>query len=379
MKMLPTKQQWRRWSLPSKMTCISFVIAVLTVICYFSDKYIDNKQHKELMAEIKKNHSPDDSEVSEELKIKVKTAAEQLSNPKTADDWYLKGYAAQMDKNYDKAIEHYEKSNSIESHAETYNNIGNCYFDKKDYNTAIKYYLTAIACYAKAVELKLIESNNEQIPSYSTNIGVAYRKKQDYENAIIFLHGAIALNPDYGRAYGNLGNVYADKQNYDSAMIYYKKTIELNPNYAEPYNNIGCVYLNKGIYGQEKFIDSVKMYFKNTKTKVYSVSGYLPFEKDYDSAIGYFEKAIELNPDYTDAYFNLGQVYLNQQNYDEAIENYEKAIKLKSDKLIEIYHCMLKVYIETQNEDKAIKCTQALARLGNEEAKQVLKDNNYDW
>lgn len=47
----------------------------------------------------------------------------------------------------------------------------------------------------------------------------------------------------------------------------------------------------------------------------------------YDEAIADFEKAIELKPDYADAYFNLGKTYFILNNEDKACENYKLAEK----------------------------------------------------
>ncbi|MBR5082593.1 MAG: tetratricopeptide repeat protein [Bacteroidales bacterium] len=47
----------------------------------------------------------------------------------------------------------------------------------------------------------------------------------------------------------------------------------------------------------------------------------------YDEAIADFEKAIELKPDYADAYFNLGRVYYIMHDEDKACENYKLAEK----------------------------------------------------
>ena len=47
----------------------------------------------------------------------------------------------------------------------------------------------------------------------------------------------------------------------------------------------------------------------------------------YDEAIADFEKAIELKPDYADAYFNLGKTYFIMNNEDKACENYKLAEK----------------------------------------------------
>lgn len=48
-------------------------------------------------------------------------------------------------------------------------------------------------------------------------------------------------------------------------------------------------------------------------------------EKKYQEAIADFEKAVELKPDYADAYFNLGRTYYLLNDEDKSCENYKLA------------------------------------------------------
>ena len=48
---------------------------------------------------------------------------------------------------------------------------------------------------------------------------------------------------------------------------------------------------------------------------------------NYDGAIADFEKAVELKPDYADAYFNMGKTYYLMNNEDKACECYKLAEK----------------------------------------------------
>lgn len=45
--------------------------------------------------------------------------------------------------------------------------------------------------------------------------------------------------------------------------------------------------------------------------------------KKYNEAITDLEKAVELKPDYADAYFNMGRAYYMIHNEDKACENYK--------------------------------------------------------
>ena len=52
---------------------------------------------------------------------------------------------------------------------------------------------------------------------------------------------------------------------------------------------------------------------------------------ELDKAIANYTKAIELQPDYAEAYYNRGLAYRNKATFDKAIADYDKAIALKPD------------------------------------------------
>ena len=48
----------------------------------------------------------------------------------------------------------------------------------------------------------------------------------------------------------------------------------------------------------------------------------------YDEAIKAYDKAIEINPQNSMAWYNKGNVFTNLNKYDEAIKAYDKAIEI---------------------------------------------------
>jgi tetratricopeptide (TPR) repeat protein len=98
----------------------------------------------------------------------------------------------------------------------------------------------------------------------------------------------------------------------------------------------------------------------NTASNTLSASdwfqkGYNAYElKDYDNAILYFQKALELNPQFATAYIGLGNAYSDKDNLDKAIQSYEKAIKLDP-KDSRAYNGLGIIYAQKGNLDEAIQ------------------------
>ena len=66
-------------------------------------------------------------------------------------------------------------------------------------------------------------------------------------------------------------------------------------------------------------------------TPITIVAGLYYLKGEYDSAIVDYTKAIELNPDYAEAYNNRGVAYHLKKEYDSAIIDFSKAIELNPD------------------------------------------------
>jgi len=52
---------------------------------------------------------------------------------------------------------------------------------------------------------------------------------------------------------------------------------------------------------------------------------------NYDQAIAAYDKAIQRNPDYAEAYYGRGNAYEAKGDHDRAIADYDKAIQLNPD------------------------------------------------
>jgi tetratricopeptide (TPR) repeat protein len=75
--------------------------------------------------------------------------------------------------------------------------------------------------------------------------GNAYYNKGEYDRAIADLNEAIRLDPNFVWAYNNRGNAYYNKGDIDRAIADYSEAMRLDPNYAWAYGSRGLAYKNK--------------------------------------------------------------------------------------------------------------------------------------
>jgi len=75
-------------------------------------------------------------------------------------------------------------------------------------------------------------------PVYFCNRAAAYCRMEQYDLAIQDCRTALALDPQYGKAYGRMGLALSCQNRYDQAVEAYKKALEIEPNQQSYLNNL---------------------------------------------------------------------------------------------------------------------------------------------
>jgi tetratricopeptide (TPR) repeat protein len=108
-------------------------------------------------------------------------------------------------------------------------NRGTKYQERKDFSTAIYYYLRAL-------------ENDPTFANAYYNLGTAYKATGDYRRAKdAYLH-AVQLRPRMVNARYNLALVYVDLKEYSAAIEQLRSTLKLNPKHAPSHYVLGMLY-----------------------------------------------------------------------------------------------------------------------------------------
>ena len=103
----------------------------------------------------------------------------------------------------------------------------------------------------------------------------------------------------------------------------------------------------------EKFFKKILIYKQNAD--IFYIYGKINSNlKNYDKALESFNKAISLNPKFSEAYNNLGNLEKLNNKIEDAVKNYKKAISTKKDNLIAYFNLALilkenKKYLESKD------------------------------
>ncbi len=183
--------------------------------------------------------------------------------------------------------------------------------------------------YDDIAETKFLESikcDAAFISGYQ-KLSALYTKKNDDERALEILEKCVKINPTIAEAYRNLGTFYLKTNSVLKdplkAEENFKQAIKIDPftyrNYfllARMYLKLGDVQTSYKVYkeswdkiGDDKllFNELGNLYLGNT---------------DYDSAIHYFNRALELDSTIDYVYYNIGQVHKALKSVEDSSNYY---------------------------------------------------------
>jgi tetratricopeptide (TPR) repeat protein len=95
-------------------------------------------------------------------------------------------------------------------------------------------------------------------------------------------------------------------------------------------------------------------YNKVNYDKIYHLRGYSYLKlEQYENALSDFNQAIELNPEFANAYFQRGNIYKEQEKYEKAISDYSQVIEINPD-YFTAYNNRGGIYAKLEQYQKAI-------------------------
>jgi len=167
---------------------------------------------------------------------------------------------------------------------------------------------------------------------------VTIKRNVVWENNETLYRSGLITAPNSARTNYYLGNLLikenrlAGKSEVEQKMIlnegisYLKKSAELTPYFSDAWDQMGLAYMRLKDYNSSRnaFVNALSN--NQNDPKVNNNFGNLLFNVNQpDSALFYFEKAVSLKPDYSDALNNIGSVYGNKGQFQKALSYFEKS------------------------------------------------------
>lgn len=203
--------------------------------------------------------------------------------------------------------------------------------------------------------------------------GEDFRLKNMYPEAMLSFKRAIALDKTFDSAYVALGEVFIKIGQPDSAITNFKRALEISPEMttallylANQYRDVRPNYDTAIIlYTQALKTDSLN------KVVYYSIAWCYNAKTEYEKAIPYAVKALEIDNNYRPAYGELGHAYRRTGKFAEAIEQFKKNIAVSVIDLPIFYSGMC--YTELNDKEGALRQYEELKKINEKMAASLKK------
>ncbi len=324
----------------------AFLLVLLCAICLSSCR---QAQDQDLQTQNQKADSLSIALNSPELKA---VNAELLKNPDMADLYHKRSQVYFTLKQFNEAVNDSKRAIRMDStKGEYYMGLVDVYFSQNNTRFAkelleitVKRFPENVEALLKLSELYFLVKQYQKGIDFANKAlkvdenlakayylkGSIYRESGDTSKAISSLETAIEQDNRFEDAFYDLGVLYAAKKN-PLALEYYNNALKINPSGLEALYARAKLLQDLGKIDEAltEYQAMVKLH-DDCENCYYNMGAItLEIKKDAKQALSYFTKAIELNPNYLEAYFARGYTYSLLKDKISAKADYNLCLKLQ--------------------------------------------------
>ena len=208
---------------------------------------------------------------------------------------------------------------------------------------ANEYYQKAVA-HHQANELELAvnfyKKNCESNPNHFETLfllGTCLIQLNDATQAVLYLKQALNHRKNDQHTLMNLGVAYRKMKDFDSATQYLKESLKINPKNSDILNNLGATYEDQGMHLQsiEAFSQALTYDPSNETFKINRARALIAY-KSFTKALKDLKQIPAHSPHYSQAQYEIFNVFFMQENVAEATKLGESLLIAKHDQLDDI-------------------------------------------
>ena len=219
------------------------------------------------------------------------------------------------------AKRHYKYVLSVEpNQADVLVELANAYSLTGDFETSFKYINDALKLDKEFRDAYVLKGSN-------------YRVMGNIELALSSYQTAVQVDPNFYMGFLQTAYLLTEQENHQLALEYYTNAYELDNKSIEALYGIAMSHQDLGNYEEAQQAyrtiltidpDFYFSYFNQGFIKHY-------YMQEIDSAIYYYNTALEIEPESVKTWHNLGEAYFEQGRTNDAAKAYSKALSINPD------------------------------------------------
>lgn len=168
-------------------------------------------------------------------------------------------------------------------------------------------------------------------PNLIHDLGVGYYLLGEYANSIVQLKKAIRLKPQNASYHFNLGVSYTENDQVNLAIQSYLNALEVDPNHIPSLTNLADCY---EAVGDDEKAHEIFHYLihlaPDNPLSHFNLGNFFLRKNQHIDAAKCYEKTIELDGGFTDAYHNIAWILKESKAYKKALVYAEKGLRVDS-------------------------------------------------
>jgi len=246
---------------------------------------------------------------------------------------YNLGQAIAQQGNFDEAITCWQKAIELKP------DFWQAYQHQGQVHQKLANFPAGITCYAQVLEIQ-----PDLVETYY-NLGWCLKQQGSWDKAITCFQRGIQIQPDFAPAYSDWGDILRQQGKLDEAIVLWQQAIQLQPSFAQAY----CDLVDNQVVSPERKANASLLKSLQSSSVSWETFFYLGqvLAKPRNlkvaqgqGAIAAYQQAIQLQPESSLVYLELGKVLVQTGDIEGAIAVYQQAISypgaLPSESLVEL-------------------------------------------
>ncbi|MDD1777058.1 MAG: tetratricopeptide repeat protein [Candidatus Helarchaeota archaeon] len=208
-----------------------------------------------------------------------------------------------------------------------------------------------------------IESNPLNDVAWNT-IALSYLAQGQLNEAFTHFEHVAQLNPRFKDVQYNMGVVQSALKNFDKAMLCFKAAIVVNPRDKQSYLEMGRIAFSIAKQPENAIVllNSALNIDPNFKEALFEIGLAYMTQGNITQAQNCLRRAIGLDPNYKEAWTALAPIYAHLKQYSEAISYCQKALAIDP-KFFKAWKILGEIYEEIGDAQKAKECFQRVEQF----------------
>jgi tetratricopeptide (TPR) repeat protein len=248
------------------------------------------------------------------------------------------------------AIRDFEHAIRLDStQGEYYGAIGDILFESHDISGSVEWL-------RKALRL------NPQDPKARLKMAKMMLFTKDYKGAITEINTVLRGDAYTPEAYFLKGMVYKDTQDTAKAISSFQTALQVQPDFKDAHLQLGFIAAARNDVTALQYFRNAYTADTNDLFPIYARAQFLQARRQSEDAKIEYRFAIAQAPEYADAYFALGALYLTEDSVEKALPLFEKAHQFDPQNADAAYNLGLSQEV-LGNKPAALKSYEAALKL----------------